>query len=304
MVNKKKETLLLWEKLLSLQDSTPKRFGNWLTIHLSYAIEHLPDKEELIYKVFKKCVLLVFMIKRSNLFKNKILSMLEYPLKNKWTIFLDKLNSLENLNILSMYLLKTLVLELTSKGKVYQPFWNHAYKETSEKLLLPIETDYVDLDSNLSNHWFIKQEEKLQYLAIQKKKLVKKNLQKISYPSYMSSHVDKWENEVISPEKIKTIQIKIFPTNKQKIYLDEYINTYRYVYNKGLEYIKKGHKPNFMDLRDLLVTENTKKGYKDYTNKTDEIKNLKDKELIKLKYKELRDHMKGFEYIKNPLIKE
>jgi hypothetical protein len=32
-----------------------------------------------------------------------------------------------------------------------------------------------------------------------------------------------------------------------------------YLMDKTLEYVKKGHKPNFMDLRDLLVTEKTKR---------------------------------------------
>ena len=91
---------------------------------------------------------------------------------------------------------------------------------------------------------------------------------------------------------------------KQKNYLDEFSNTYRYVYNRTLEFINKGYKPNFMDLRDLLVTENTKKGYKEYNYKKEEINKIKDKEIIKQKNKELRDYMKKFKYIKNPLIKD
>lgn len=308
MSSKKKETLLLWEKLLLLQGLTLKRSGKWLTTHLSYAIEHLPDKEELIYKVFKTCVLLIFMVKRSKLFKNKILSMLEYPLKNKWTIFLDKLNSLENQNTLSIYLFKILLQELTLKEKVLQPFWNPVYKITSEKLLLPTETDFVDSDSILSNPWLTEQEVKLPFLTIQKTKLVNKNLQKISYPSFMSSHVDKWEKEAMSTEKIKTITIKIFPTVKQKKHLEEFMNTSRYVYNKALEHIKKGHKVNFMTLRDLLVTQNTKKGYIEYDNLSKEINELKklknNDQQIKDKHKELRTLMKTFEYVKNPLIKD
>lgn len=305
----KKNNLLVLEKLLSLEKSIPKRFGWWLINHLSYSIEHLQDKKELIYRVFKKCILLIFMIKKSKVFKNKILTILEYPEKKNWIQFLDKLNTSEDHNILSMLLLKILLQELISKEKVYQPFWNSSYKTISDKLILPIKTDI-----NLSNPWSIKQEEKLQFLIIQKKKLEKDNLTNISYQSFMSSHIKNFDKEVILQEKIKTIQIKIFPTMKQKVFIDEFINTYRYVYNKSIEYLKKGHKPNFQDLRDLLVTENTKKGYKEYSEKTEEINNLRKQknddnnilidEQIKQKNKELRDYMKNFEYIKNPLIKD
>jgi hypothetical protein len=40
-----------------------------------------------------------------------------------------------------------LLQELILKEKDYQPFWNPVYKDLSEKLLLPIEIDYVDSDS-------------------------------------------------------------------------------------------------------------------------------------------------------------
>jgi IS605 OrfB family transposase len=91
-------------------------------------------------------------------------------------------------------------------------------------------------------------------------------------------------------------------------------STYRYVYNKAVEKIKNGHKPNFQSLRDMLVTENTKKGYEEYSEKMGEIKkiqklktkeNAKDTELIvKDKLKELRNLMKAFSYKKNPLVQD
>jgi IS605 OrfB family transposase len=94
----------------------------------------------------------------------------------------------------------------------------------------------------------------------------------------------------------------------QKKHLEEFMNTSRYVYNKALEHIKKGHKINFMSLRDLLVTQNTKKGHIEYSNMEKEIdqlrKNKATEKEIKDKNQELRDLMKTFEYIKNPLIKD
>jgi len=69
-----------------------------------------------------------------------------------------------------------------------------------------------------------------------------------------------------------------------------------------------------MELRDLLVTQNTKKGYPDYVNKKKEIEILKSlkndtngddiDQQIKEHYKNLRQHMKAFQYVKNPLIKD
>lgn len=100
--------------------------------------------------------------------------------------FLDKLSSSDDQNILSMYLLQTLVQELTSKEKAYKPFWTPVYKEISEKLSLPIEIDCADLDLILSNPWSQKQEEKLQYLTVRTQKLVSKNSLKTCFPSFTS----------------------------------------------------------------------------------------------------------------------
>ena len=57
--------------------------------------------------------------------------------ENKWTIFLDKLNS-SNQNILDMLhmnLFQILLQELILKEKDYKPFWTPVYKEISAKLL-------------------------------------------------------------------------------------------------------------------------------------------------------------------------
>jgi IS605 OrfB family transposase len=52
----------------------------------------------------------------------------------------------------------------------------------------------------------------------------------------------------------------------QQQIIDEWINTSNYVYNKTIEKINKGHSINFMNLRDLLVTNNTKKNSDEYNN--------------------------------------
>ncbi len=107
--------------------------------------------------------------------------------------------------------------------------------------------------------------------------------------------------------KFKTLRIKIYPTQEQKKTINKFIDTSRYVYNRTLEFINKGHKPNFQSLRDLLVTENTKKGYDEIIaslkqqkigqGNKDAIDSLSKK--LKKCNKTRRDRMKEFDYVKN-----
>ena len=294
-----KRSLLQWEKLLDLSVWKLKQLGRWLTKHLSYAIKHLPAKEELIFKVFKNSAAMLLLIKKSHSFKKKILSMLESRPKSKWMIFLDSLNSLKNQNTLIIELLQISLQDLISKEKVCQPFWNHAYKEVSENLWLPTV-------SILSSNWSQKQVAKSQFLKISTTKLLTKSLQKISCPSSMSSLVGKWEKEVMPIVKLKTLKIKIYPTQNQKTLIDEFINTSRFVYNKTLEHINRGHKNNFIDLRDKLVTSNSKKALPEYKAFDLLIENIRqrngDANEIKQVHQMRRDKMKEFSYSKNSLI--
>lgn len=137
-------------------------------------------------------------------------------------------------------------------------------------------------------------------------------------PSLKSYLVDKWENETMPSFKIKTLKIKIYPTPLQKNLIDSFIDTARFVYNKTLACINNGHKPNFQDLRDLLVTEKSKKGLNEYkefdervsqlrllkkeTKDVDEIKSIDDQ--ISKIHQERRIKMKDFDYTKNPNIND
>ena len=267
-----------WEKLLDLPVWRLKQSGRWLTKMLSAAIKHLPDKEDVIFKAFKSSALLLMLVKKSNLFKKKILYMLESRPKNKWTTFLDKLNTSVDQNTLAIELLLMLLQELISKEKVFQPFWTPACKRISERLSLPIGTDFAGLDTNSSSNWSIEPEEKSPFLTIRSIKLQNKSLPKTSYPSSTSSLVDKWEKESMPIVKFKTLKMKIYPTMEQKLLLDEFINTSRFVFNKTLEEINNGAQINFQNLRDKLVTENTKKvldKYKEYDQPINELREMK-----------------------------
>ena len=80
------------------------------------------------------------------------------------------------------------------------------------------------------------------------------------------------------------------PTNQQRKIIDEWIDTSRYVYNKTIHLINKGHSVNHFQLRDKLVTEDTKKNNKEYKDFIVELQELTDKK--KLLNKELLQNKK------------
>ena len=174
-----------------------------------------------------------------------------------------------------MYLLQMLLRELTLKEKVSRSFWTPAFQELSVNLLLPIETVSVDSDTNSLNPLLKKVEGKLPLLTMIPIKLQNKNSQKTYFPLSTSTVVNKWEEEVIPTNLLKSLKIKLKPSVIQKKILDSWINTSNYVYNKTVESIYK-HKcqPNFQNLRDKLVTSNTKKHNTEYISITENIKKI------------------------------
>lgn len=77
--------------------------------------------------------------------------------------------------------------------------------------------------------------------------------------------------------------------SNQRTIIDEWIHTSRYVYNKTIHLINTGHPINHFEIRDKLVTENTKKNNKEYKDYIMELQ-----ELINEK-KELQTEIKGYE---------
>jgi transposase len=266
------------EKLQNSQVSEYRHFVNLATLNRLNAIRHLPDKEDLINNVWKKCLTLTLLMKKYEKIKKRIICMHEFPLKNKWTTFLDKLNisKVEEQNTLHIYLFQMLHLELISKEKDYRPFWTPVYKNLSEKLLSPTRIDLVDSDLTSSSCLSRKVVEKLQYsMRTEGINLQNKNYQKIYYQLSTSSVANKWEKEVTLQEEIlKGLRIVLNPTLEQRKILEEWMDTSNYVYNKTIEQIKNGSRANFQNLRDLLVTNNTKKNNKEYKLMTEEIKIL------------------------------
>lgn len=74
---------------------------------------------------------------------------------------------------------------------------------------------------------------------------------------------------------MKSLKIKLKPTISQKKVFNEWFNTTNYIYNKTVEYIKKGHKAlDFQGLRDKIITFETKKNNSDYNIIYSKIKKL------------------------------
>jgi putative transposase len=128
---------------------------------------------------------------------------------------------------------------------------------------------------------------------------------------------ERWEKESIEPAKLRTLKIKIYLNPQQKKQINEFIDTSRYVYNKTLEQLKKGHTNNFFNLRDLLVTNESKKGnvfVMEYDSRIKEVqeklKNANELEIeifkneLRILKKEKLEKMKSVTAVKNPLIKE
>lgn len=90
------------------------------------------------------------------------------------------------------------------------------------------------------------------------------------------------------PMILKALKIKLKPNNKQKELFNEWFNTTNYLYNKTIECVNKKIKTplDFQGLRDLLVTNETKKNNDYYDEVVKKIKELeKYKKLLELNNK-------------------
>ena len=253
----KKKNISVLERLQHLQGLESRPLEKWLIHRKLHAIKHLQDTESLVEQVFSICVEKIQLMETN---PESIFYILESPLKSNWTTFLDKLNTSSDPNILTILLFKTLVQELTSNEKEYKPFWTTAYEELSEKLWSPTETGLADLAMTSSKALSTRQVEKLHCLTSQKINLRNRNLQMTSYPLSISLVADKWEEEITeNPVKFKTLAVKVQMSKQQKQIYKEQYGCFRYVHNQTLDRVKKhGEEPNFQDLRNLLVTKDTK----------------------------------------------
>jgi len=157
------------------------------------------------------------------------------PLKKKtWK---HKLNSSKE-TILTTKLLEILDLESTLKEKDLIPFWTQQSKEISKKLWLPTETDCVDSVLNSYKELLNNNQMGKSWFSIKKKHPQKKNLLTTSFQLSQFSLQDSMDLEVIQSKKklkkqqqLKTLKIRLFPTNKEKDELQLMLEQYRWYYN-------------------------------------------------------------------------
>jgi putative transposase len=161
-------------------------------------------------------------------------------------------------------LLQTLALDSITKDADCLKYWNKVIKDSSKALLLPLKTDFVDLDSTclfgnsyktIQNSWFSNKVIKHQ----------NKNSLKIFLQFYKFLLVDGMERDVI---QLRTRKIRLKLTSIQKRTLKKWSDDSRYSYNKaiglmapesiGEEY--NGTKPEFvnttyskLELRNLIT---------------------------------------------------
>ena len=79
---------------------------------------------------------------------------------------------------------------------------------------------------------------------------------------------------------------------EQKKIINEWINTSNYVYNKTLEKIKSGSYPDFQTLRNLLVTNDTKKNSEECKYYNNELKRLRNEKRPLEEIEELKQEKK------------
>lgn len=180
--------------------------------------------------------------------KQKQCVTVEFPVPSKKMISKDK-SPLCVKSSLKQKSSKTSEAESVSKEKVCVPFWNEQCRETSSKLFLPTETDYVDSGltslNGLSrkmvvNSWFC-----TKMICHQNRSLLR-----ICSQSSMSSHAGCTDSEVT-----RTRLQRISPTKEQKKIFKKWTDCSRFVFNKTFDYIRScvNFTPSWMDIKkDML----------------------------------------------------
>lgn len=309
-----KENLYLLEKLQFLLDFRKKHLEDTLQKDKFLDLLQLEGKDGLKSKILNRYVLeickqvqIMKMELKKDKLKEKTSYTLEYLLKNKLMIWKDKFNLLnKKLSILektqmisSLFQILALELILTKKEQTF--YWITQCLEQSGMLSSLTKTDYQDLDLIYSKQLLLKEGANSQCLTILKHDLQSKNSLKTCSQSFISSHVDRWESGVTKTENvsIKTLKFRIYPNQIQKLLFKDYANAFKFVYNKTLNHLKNeklDSKISKIDLRDLLVTEKTRK-HSNLWNKCNSQKFKLSAEITKfkkLKIKKLKDYIQFY----------
>jgi putative transposase len=233
-------------------------------------IKHLPHKDVLINNIWDNPEVLtnIWLSFKNNVIKKRNLACTECLPKNNWATLLEILSKYEFTvpnTLINRIHIQIFLKELTVKTNEFKPFWNPSYDELSKNLLLPkiIDPNIIVICKKGTNKRF---------LTANKIKVQDEETDKTYFKLSQSTVVDKWQNEVVGENMLKTLKIRLKVNTEQRKTFNEWFNTSNYVYNRTVSCINDGEDIHFNDLRDKLVTENTKKNNTEYVTLANNIK--------------------------------
>lgn len=158
-------------------------------------------------------------------------SIAESPAENKKKILKGKSVSCKK-NIRPTSLKQILEVELTTKDKPFDPFWNNYSKEISKKLEWRPWIDGAALETICSNGC----SQDLELVSSLKKTSHKDPSQK-NWPTILWKSSQSTQQDTTECESIRVVKIRILPTQEQRKLLNNHFGAHRYIYNKCIDYV-------------------------------------------------------------------
>lgn len=201
-------------------------------------------------------------------------AIVESQLEDKKKTWNDKNSSFDN-NILITNLYTIMDQESTSKEKDLKPFWTQQSEEISKKLWLPTKIDCVDSVLNSSKESLKNTVMGKSWFSIKEKHPQKQNSLMTSFQSLQFSLPESMDSEVMKSKgkytnkykkqkqesNLKTLKMRIFPTQDEKDQLHLMFDQFRWYYNSmvtivynhyGYEKITDEKKYSNYTIRDLM----------------------------------------------------
>ena len=174
--------------------------------------------------------------------KEEEYAIVECQQEDKRKIWKDKLNSSDVSTLITKL---SLIMDqgLTSKEKVLTPFWTQQSKEISKKLWLPTEIDCVDLVLSSLKESSSNTVKGKSWFSIKKKHPHKKNSLMTSFQSSLFSLPEYTDlgvttsNAKLKSKPVKTLKMRLFPTEEEKTQLQLMMEQFRWYYNAILNIV-------------------------------------------------------------------
>jgi len=244
----------LTKLIKEFEKTETKRCFIFLSRMKETALKHEQSNKDFVMKVFKACEFILILLTQVQNCKSKIACIQELKQKVTWSHLIDRFSTCTEETLTTLLLLKHVIKETISSHSKSTFFLEDKCRVLSKIMVLP------KVLSRTPEY-----EEKTEIYSGTHQ-----------YPEgVLQERIDmivtKWDKEFQKQDNkplknFKTLKIKIYPTRVQKEHLNNIIDVYRYVYNRTLYFIKyKDYYPNFMTLRDFLVTEETRKLSPEYS---------------------------------------